>query len=144
MKNLKSPKILAIIATSLTLWVCVFSYYSFAKFKPSAIQEEPKVKGAKAYSVVNDLPTIPDSTELSSQKSPEAGYINFKTELDSNAVQKFYYNVLTAKEWKMTGDSTQNKSRILAFKKASYEIDIHITKDNQDNKQLVSVQYRKN
>jgi hypothetical protein len=144
MKNTSTVKIAIGIFSGLMLWVCVFSYFSFAKYKPQIQDSEPKVKGAKTISVVNDLPTIPDSTELSSQKSPESGFINFKTELDQNAIQKFYYNVLTAKEWKAKEDTVVNKDRNLSFTKSNYEVNIRITKDESDKKQLVSVQYKKN
>ncbi len=144
MKNISTVKITLAVFSGLILWVCVFSYFSFAKYKPEIHDVDAKVKGAKTYSVVNDLPTIPDSVELSSQKSPESGFINFKTELDQNAVQKFYYNVLTAKEWKFKDDVVVNKDRNLSFSKSGFDINIRITKDESDNKQLVSVEYKKN
>jgi hypothetical protein len=62
MKNTSTVKIAIGIFSGLMLWVCVFSYFSFAKYKPQIQDSEPKVKGAKTISVVNDLPTIPDST----------------------------------------------------------------------------------
>ena len=121
--------------------LALFSYGNFYKFRPTNPSDrESKVKGAKTESITTELPELPDSEELSSNRTSETEQIIIKTSASSESVYKFYKNILLSKGWTINGDTQIEGGYVTKYSTQGKSLVISVTSDQSLNKRIVGIE----
>jgi hypothetical protein len=118
------------------------SYFAFARYKPTLHQDIQEVKGAST-SHDFDLPMPIGSEKLGSSKTLNSSQTTFLTKKSADEVLKFYQNVFSDKHWVPESESVNNGIYITTYKEMDNLATITVTKQQEDERTIVSLKISK-
>lgn len=122
--------------------IAVFSYIRFQSFRPAKIRNSGNSNTQAAPSSFPlDLPSPPNSKELSSSKSSVSAQVVLETTETKEDVYNFYKNILLSKGWEIKADTNNDASTVTKYQKENESLAIIITKDTNQEKVIVSLGY---